>query len=309
MGQIIKIYDYISRYEQNIYNYAARFISLKRKRWELLKNNWENGYFFSIQQENDDEFFAGYEQEAGKSPLRRLKDLIRRKNKDDEPESPGRYLHQEKEELPESITELKSYFLDEIFQVQLSWASSTLQQKSYIDASFLREWQLKFFAQRFPDTYLFLYKPVLEIKRTRVEAETILITPAEVLCLRFLEDEEDSVYIGSEDRFWELRAYQRRKKIINPTLTLNRTEKIVKSILRVYEIDFPITKVLIAKDGFIDYPSAPYGLEIIDKRNFAEWFQKMRSYRSPLKHDQLKVADALLSFCRTQAALRTNGQR
>src|SRR5690606_41054898 len=99
MGQIIKIYDYISRYEQNIYNYAARFISLKRKRWELLKNNWENGYFFSIQQENDDEFFAGYEQEAGKSPLRRLKDLIRRKNKDDEPESPGRYLHQEKEEL------------------------------------------------------------------------------------------------------------------------------------------------------------------------------------------------------------------
>ena len=39
MGQLIKLQDYISRYELDIYKYPARFIRLKRKQWELYKKN------------------------------------------------------------------------------------------------------------------------------------------------------------------------------------------------------------------------------------------------------------------------------
>lgn len=307
MGQIIKIYDYISRYEQNIYNYPARFITLKRKQWDHLKKDWESGIFIPLRVEENNERFEGNEQRESKSRLRRFADLIRRKDKNQiENMENNNFCGGNELVQSDTLTELKTYFLDEIFQIQLSWASSTLQQKSFIDRSFLNEWQLRFFAQRFPDTFLFLYKPVFQLKKARIEAETILITPAETFCLTFLEEDRDTVYLGSEKRFWEIRVYKRSKKIINPTLALNRTEKIVNSILHHRNIQFPITKVLIARDGFIDYPFAPYDLTIVDKRNFDEWFKDLRAFRSPLKHDQLRVADALLSFCRTQATFRTN---
>ena len=302
MGQIIKIYDYISRYEQDIYNYPARFITLKRRQWERLKENWESGYFYTVQWETTEDGFEGIESEELKSPFQRLTERIWKRNR-------NKKMKDEYDDFtrvkPDTIQELKSFFLDEIFQVQLSWASSTFDQKSFIDTSFLKEWQLKFFAQRFPDTFLFLYKPVFQLKKARVEAETILVTPAEIFCFTFLEDERDSVYIASEERFWEMRAYQRRKRIINPTLALNRTARIIDSILQSQNIEFPITKILIARDGYIDDPSPPYGLKIVDKRDFDQWFQSLRSYRSPLKRDQLKVADSLLSFCLTQAAMRS----
>ena len=44
MGQLIKLQDYTSRYEQNIYHYPARFVTLKNQQWEKVQRNWENPY-------------------------------------------------------------------------------------------------------------------------------------------------------------------------------------------------------------------------------------------------------------------------
>lgn len=306
MGQIIKLYDYISRYEQNVYHYPARFIGLKRKQWEALKHHWENGSLIEDGREQSINFLSEQETEEKSNRFRRLTQFIQKRKTGEDGNAWRDSLEQITQPIqPKSIEELKRYFLDELFHVQLKWASSTISQKSYLDSSFLREWQLKFFAQRFPDTFLFLYKPVFQFKKAPVEVETILLTPTECYCITFLENDADTVYIGSEERFWEVREYQKVRKQINPTISLNRTEKVIKSIFAVKDIDFPVSKILITKEGYIDYPSAPYGLTIIDKRNYEDWFKEMRSFRSPLKYDQLKVADALLSFCKTQAFLRS----
>jgi hypothetical protein len=42
MGQLIKLQDYISRYETDIFTYPSRFVRLKKQQWERTKTNWEN---------------------------------------------------------------------------------------------------------------------------------------------------------------------------------------------------------------------------------------------------------------------------
>ena len=87
-------------------------------------------------------------------------------------------------------------------------------------------------------------------------------------------------------------------------IALNRTSKIVKKIFQLQEIDLPIHKVLLSRNGFIDYPNAPFDTKLVDKREFEEWFQSLRRLRTPLKHIQLNGAKALLQYCQTTSIRR-----
>ena len=37
MAQLIKLQDYVSRYEQDIYRYPSQFIKLKKQQWDKIK--------------------------------------------------------------------------------------------------------------------------------------------------------------------------------------------------------------------------------------------------------------------------------
>ncbi|MED4334935.1 NERD domain-containing protein, partial [Geobacillus stearothermophilus] len=41
MGQLLKLRDYISRYETDVYHYVPEFIRLKQWQWEQAKARWE----------------------------------------------------------------------------------------------------------------------------------------------------------------------------------------------------------------------------------------------------------------------------
>jgi hypothetical protein len=94
------------------------------------------------------------------------------------------------------------------------------------------------------------------------------------------------------------------KKILNPLLTLNRTEGIVRNIYNAHDIDFPIQKLIISRNGYIDYPAAPFDIKFAESRNFEQWFQSMRNLKSPLKAIQLNSAKALLLYCQTTSMRR-----
>ncbi len=316
MGQLIKLQDYTSRYEQNIYHYPARFVTLKNQQWEKVQRNWENPYdetvFSSITEQVE-------EQKDDKSPLLgRIKTLFQR-NHDGESEVELNDKQQKRnveEELfsleeiftstyrPATIGELKRRFLNQIFQFQMTWATSTLVDKSFVNKRFYYDERLKYFLQRFPDTYLVLYRPVFKLKKATIEVETILISPTEIWCITFVENADSAVFIGDNGKFWTLRSKYQEKKIINPMIALNRMGKIVKEILGNSDIQMPIHKVLLSRNGFIDFPTPPFDVELIDKRNYDEWFQTLRGLRSPLKAIQLKGADALLQFCLTSSVKR-----
>ncbi|MFK4997390.1 hypothetical protein ACI2OX_07060 [Bacillus sp. N9] len=40
----------------------------------------------------------------------------------------------------------------------------------------------------------------------------MLLTPTELWCLAFIEEEENAVYIGSPDHFWEKRVGKQSQK-------------------------------------------------------------------------------------------------
>lgn len=309
MAQLIKLQDYASRYAQDIYLYPSRYVRLKKQQWAGVKDKWENGpetAVESIEKNKVDE-----NQQMG--IFRKIKSIV----KQQEPAFAS--FENEEQPVDEKVIDdndfmaiskihtqggLKQYFLDRLLPFQLKWASSTLTEKSFVEKGFYDDATLKFLLQRFPDTFLILYKPIFLLKKAPVEAELILVTPAAAICISILEEENDAVFVGSKERFWIKKTKNKQLKVLNPLLALNRTEKIVQALFSLYEVDLPVQKVLLSRNGFIDFPQPPYGLQLIEKRNFEEWFLALRGMKSPLKHMQLKAAQILLQYCQTTSVRR-----
>ncbi|MFT8323131.1 MAG: nuclease-related domain-containing protein [Bacillus sp. (in: firmicutes)] len=319
MAQLVKLKDYISRYEQNIILYPSRFVRLKKQKWEGIKKAFEMGQhspsFLEEEGLHEEEWL-----EEKSSFFTKLKGIMQKNKKDDELEA---HLEIKKESIeiveedelafdykpnyyltPKNIEELKVQFLNQLLQFQMKWASSTLTEKSVVKKAFYYDEVLKYYLQRFPDTYLVLYQPVFLLQNAPIELDTIIITPTEVWCITLLEAEESSVFVGSNEKFWTKKRKDKEKKILSPVISINRTEKVIKKIMKMHEIDFPIKKAILTRNGYIDYPMAPYDLKIIEKRNYEDWFQTMRNNRSPLKAIQLKTAESLLRHCLTTCMRR-----
>ncbi|WP_019154901.1 nuclease-related domain-containing protein [Robertmurraya massiliosenegalensis] len=308
MGQLIKLQDYVSRYEQDIFLYPSRFVRLKTQQWDKWKRAWENGD--SLQERVETPAVPEWYEEEKEPFFTRIKDLFKRGKEEEEEEIFAKVptntfsFSPSLSTQPNTLDELKRNFLDQLYAFQLKWATTTIAEQSFIDKHFYEDVRLKYFLQRFPDTYLVLYHPIFLLKTAPVEVEIILITPTEVWCITFLEEEDRAVFVGSNEHFWLKRNQEQEQKVLNPLIALNRTEKVTKNILNHYEIELPIQKAVLTRNGYIDYPSAPYDTKFIERRNYEKWFQNMRSQRSPLKHIQLKAAQALLNYCQTTSVRR-----
>ncbi|WP_442595568.1 NERD domain-containing protein [Neobacillus sp. D3-1R] len=310
MGQLIKLEDYVSRYEQNIYHYPSRFVRLKKQQWDKLKDSIHNQELSALGQEF-------WEEDPKPALIDKLKVMFKRGNKnsyDKMDENPQEENMDEEEtsfqfstrfsHLPANEEDMKHQFLDQLFRFQLKWASSTITEKSHMNTQYFFDERLKFFVQRFPDTFLVLYHPIFLLKNAPIETEIICITPTDTWCITFLEDEENAVFLGGSEHFWTKRIGQLEKKVLNPLIALQRTEKIVRNIYQLNEIDLPIHKVVLSRNGYIDFPHAPEDVRLFEKRNYEEWFQTMRKLKSPLKHIQLKSAQSLLEYCQTTSYRR-----
>ncbi|WP_064092694.1 nuclease-related domain-containing protein [Rossellomorea aquimaris] len=305
MAQLIKLQDYVSRYETDLYKYPSQFVRLKKQQWEKMKQHWEYGEPSSGSSVED--------QEEEKSSMKeKLFSVFKKRNEEDLETSQS--LPKEKDDdldldMESNLDigteeELKQYFLNLIFDFQLRWASSTILEKSYVDNSYHYDERLRYLLQRFPDNILVLYYPILKIKKAPVELETILITPTGIWILTFLEFEEGTAFIGSGDRFWLKKWGDEETKVLNPLLSLKRMERIIGQIVQYAGVELPIHKGVISRNGYIDYPQAPSGIQFLDKRVHEAWFQQQRTIRSPIKGMQLKAAQAILEYCQTTSFKR-----
>ncbi|HWO75739.1 MAG TPA: NERD domain-containing protein [Bacillus sp. (in: firmicutes)] len=305
MAQLIKLSDYISRYEQDAYSYPSRFIRLKKKQWERLLDRWKNEQlmpsFYEAEaiseKRNTASFFSKislkFSRKKTKLDVLRSEELEWNQNHHDEESALDPFKNSS---IQQSRTEeeLKQYFLDHLFRLQIKWASSTLTSQSFPDHKYSTDANLKYLLQRFPDHCLVLYHPIFLLKKAPFESETLIITPTAIWCISFLEEEENAVFVGSKEHFWVKKGAEKEKKILNPLVGLDRTEKVVKELLTKQGSLFPIKKAVLCRNGYLDYPSAPFGVDLIEKRNYPEWFEKMRSERAPIKSEQLKAAKVLL---------------
>ncbi|PMC36984.1 hypothetical protein CJ195_13070 [Bacillus sp. UMB0899] len=310
MAQIIKLYDYISRYELDAYRYPGQFIRLKRQQWDKVSKAWENNMFHTVMKVSE-QTIPTREETKG----RFIEKFKNRFTKQEEPPKEVKPLINdavlEDEELqfpfttvPRTMEDLKHLFLDYIFRFQVRWASSTIREKSPVDSAIYRDQLLQYFAKRLPDQYLILYRPVFKLKNAPVELDIILIGTTDIYCITIVEQQNDTVFIGSKEKFWLARKGEDHKKILNPLLSLNRTGTVVQKLITANDVDLNVKKVVVSRNGYIDYPFVPYDISILDKRSYEEWFQRLRQTSAPLKHTQLKGAQALLSHCLTNSYYR-----
>ncbi|WP_241475068.1 NERD domain-containing protein [Priestia flexa] len=301
MAQLIKIQDYLSRYERDLYNYSSQFTRVKQHNWEKAKDYFYNGEE-EVQLDDIDESPT-----SEPSLFRKVKSFFK---KDEVAEIDKEYMEVEIEKEaeenfdaenltafvtePKSLQDLKVLFLENVFQMQMRWATSTLFELSNADKRYFYDEKLQYFLKSFPDTFLLMYKPVFLVKKAPVEAEVILITPTETICIAMVEGKNGSVFQYSKENFWTELIGKDKKKVLNPVLGLNRTEQLVKSLYQSHNIDRPIRKILLSRNGFFDSPTEPYQIDFIDKRNYEEWFYNLRRLSAPLKFNQLQAAEALL---------------
>ena len=313
MAQLVKLLDYISRYENDLSRYPTQYIRLKNSQWKRMKTQWELGADLNDWRQIPEE--PEVQEEEGKwySPLFRI--FGNKKERPEEVES-METVQDSEEEMdvldfnpniiyhPDNEEQLRRLFVDQLFHFQLKWASSTMMEKSNLDANFITDSLLRSFTQQLPDSYLLFYYPVLKVKKAPVELDILLITPVECLCITVLEDENAAAFIGSGERFWTKKYGDQESKILNPLIGLNRMEKIVSGIFKAQEVDFPLKKLVISRNGYIDYPGMPYDSSIIDRRTYEEWFTSLRKSTVPMKFMQFKAAQSILDVGQTTAMSR-----
>jgi len=289
---LIKLRDYISRYELNPFHYPTQFIRLKRDNWNKLLQLWED----ENEQQRTAEILA--KQALEKSSSRFRWNLFAQKDNTEEQKDVF------KRQLPKAKEQLRQYFLNRLFPFQLKWATSTLTQVSYTDQEHLYDAQLKFFLQHFPDIYLVMYYPIFNIKKAPVDAEIIMISPINIEIITILNETPGSGITVTDERTWVVEKSNSAKKIISPIISLKRTEQIVESILQKYELTFGITKTVLAQDVHFVYVTEPYKVNLVGKNEYDEWYKQKRQLSGSLKGVQLKVMEALARHCLTTSVRR-----
>ncbi|WP_405100508.1 NERD domain-containing protein [Oceanobacillus sp. FSL H7-0719] len=299
IAQLIKLQDYITRYEWDTYRYPTQYIRLKNENWNILYREWIG--------EVEEEPIATEElgddlQEENYSVFTKLKNKFRKPKVtvDVIQAEPA----EEKTHLPETEAELKQEFLDNLLNFQMKWATSTVTHSSFVNQKFYHDPLLKYLLQRFPDTYLVMYFPVFTIKKAPIEANIILITPLEIEIIHFIEYEEEAMIMASDERTWHIEFADHHEKILNPIISLKRTEKLIRSILAAEEMEFSIKKTVLSRINNIVFAAEPYNTSIIGKLSYDDWFQEKRKLASPLKSMQIKTAEALLKHCQTTSVRR-----
>ncbi|MGP4108247.1 NERD domain-containing protein [Virgibacillus sp. L01] len=286
MAQLIKLQDYISRYEWNPYRYPSQYMRLKQDNWKKIQYQSENENTVEAEEEGHVE---------QNSAFSKWKSFFKTGNWHAEEKDSD----EEENNLPKTEKDLKQYFLDKLFPLQLKWATSTVTDVSFMDKRFYHDDRLKFFLQRFPDTYLLMYYPIFNIKNAPVDGEIILLSPIGIEIIYIIEEEPKAKIVADDERTWIVKDKEEQSKILSPMIALKRTEQLVRSILSIEDIEFPVNKVVLSRVNNIEFHSEPFNTKIIGKYSYEKWFKEKRSLVSPLKSSQLKIADLLLKNCRS----------
>ncbi|MFJ5768261.1 nuclease-related domain-containing protein [Psychrobacillus sp. NPDC093180] len=309
MAQLVKLQDYVSRYEKDLKRYPTQFIRLKKQQWERTKEEFEKGAFHNNWMDTEEEKIEEPEKKSFFSKL-----FHRNKEENTEIEEVNS-ISDEPTPLffepkivyePQTKEDLKRMYLDQLFHFQIKWASSTLREKSYVDPKFMRDTLLRTFMQTLPDNYFLFYYPILKLKKAPIELDIMLVLPTEIVCIVMLEGQNLDAFIGSGDRFWIRKSGKEEKKVLSPMININRMESILLQVFKKEEIDLPIRKVILSRNGYIDYPGSSYNVQFVDSRTYGEWFLSLKNSPSPMKHMQFKAAQAILNLVQTTSYSRSS---
>lgn len=293
LAQLIKLDNYISRYQRDIFHYPSQFSRLKTENWQRLKYLWHDQMQLKLEVNDQDKIED--------TNFSKWRSFFKSRSEEIDKDSDDK---KELEYLPETEEELKYYFLDTLMPFQLKWASSTINEMSFIDKRYYRDLLLKYFLQRIPDTHLLMYFPVFQLKNGPLEGDIVLISPLEIEVITLIERPSNQTIIPNDSRSWYIEENNIQSNFLSPLISTKRTVKVIQSILQKYDLQFPVKKIILSRTNKIDFHIEPYQTVYIDREQHDQWLQKKQNLNVPLKHHQLKIAGTLLKHCESIAVSR-----
>ncbi|GAE32372.1 nuclease-related domain-containing protein [Halalkalibacter hemicellulosilyticus] len=284
MAHLIKLKDYSSRYQFDIHRYPSQYTRYKKERWYYLKTEWDQ-----LQFDGDRE-----KQEQGVDHKHRLRSFFTKIIRWGQSIIPDDYSS---ERSFQTLDDVKKQYARELFKMQIKWATSMKTGELHVDEDFEQDHWLRFFAQQIPDSYFLMYHPVFLYKKAEVDLDIVLISPSEIWCITILDGKEHSIFEARSGRYWFEYIDETKKQRINPLITLKRMRAVIEERLKESSMTFPIKQVVLCRNGMIDYQLQGTNVEVIDKREFNKWLEKLQNHPSPIKHSQMQVATLLLKEC------------
>ncbi|MED1560940.1 hypothetical protein AJ85_16525 [Alkalihalobacillus alcalophilus ATCC 27647 = CGMCC 1.3604] len=293
MAHLVKLSDYVSRYQIDLNHYSSQFTRMKKERWYYIKAEWEQAQNRLEEIEPDE---APQQKLLNKWLQHPIWNSIKSWKIKEAP-----FLEKDDfRSLDDSLQKKRQEYLNSVFESQITWASSSLGERSNLDEGFFQDKWLKQFCIDIPENYFLFYEPIFYLKNAEIEFEILLISPTEILCLTILNGEDLSVFEASSERFWIEYIHKKRKKRLSPLLELTRMEKIVQQIIKQKNLHTEIRKVVLSPNSIIDNKLKGSKVEFVDKRNFKLWKEKLIKHPSPLKKSQFQITSTLLSYCQTK---------
>ncbi|MBY6035132.1 hypothetical protein KUV80_00610 [Fictibacillus nanhaiensis] len=245
MAQLVKIQDYVSRYEKNLYHYQSLFMRIKENRWK--------------------EFLQVNEEKKNKS--------------------------------------LKKDFRKQLFHHQVKWVSSTVKEISNFQPKYMKSKALHFLTEEIPDNYFLFYEPVLLVKGAPIELDIILVGPASVWLIVWMDGE--GIWNECENkRFWKNIDPEHIQTKLSPVVRLERMSHIIGEWVQPFQQQLTLRQAIIAPEAFIDLPNDWRKLTCIDKRTFKGWKTQVNHEPAPVKSQQLKCVSAILENGLTNSLYR-----
>lgn len=307
MAQLLKLSDYASRYELDMYHYSSQFSRFKQERWKKMKAAWLEANTSSINEPLEEpepveeEWFKAKENFFRRTILKKRRrttiEAVMPEKNPPEQDILAFYRGKTKEQLIEA-------FYEELFQSQLRWASSSLLEESTIAPALRYNQHLKYFLREWPDNFFVLFRPVFHIKNAPVELDIIVITPTEIICMFLLEGKMNSVFDTSTGRFWNEYAEGTITKTLNPSIPMQRMTSMAATIMEADGIELPIRKEIIAPGSIIDRKGYAGSAELIDKQTLPAWLEAKKRNPSPVKRAQIQAAEALFKHTLTQSRMK-----
>src|SRR5699024_10269266 len=149
LAQLIKLEDYVSRYEWDLYRYSSQYIKLKKDRWQELHNEWKLAKETSLFDDEPEQFIEEEQPKVHRWNIfkRKQQKKITSETLMQETETTKSSMHHKLSIMNEM--DLKQHFLNELLPFQLKWATSTLSRVSNVDSKYQNHPHLKYFLQRF----------------------------------------------------------------------------------------------------------------------------------------------------------------
>ncbi|WP_078555550.1 nuclease-related domain-containing protein [Bacillus alkalicellulosilyticus] len=309
MAHLIKLEHYISRYQHDITRYPSQFTRMKKERWYYVKLEWEQDQGNLEQNPELDLHEPDPIEHTGKPPrimkaLTKLKGMIPFSKKEEMDVEEEESLYSFATPRVRTIEEVREDFLNEIYEAQLRWASTSLLEQSRLNPFYKFDPLLRKFTVELPDNYFLMYRPEFVIKQTTVDFDIVLIGPTAIYCIVTLAGFANSIIEGSTERFWVEYGEGNEKKVLSPVIELQRMSMIIQEMLSKAKVEFPIKQIVLCPETIVEYKDSYQPFEIVDKRNYASWLDKMKRQPSPIKGTQMKATKALLQHCHTIAFKR-----